>query len=293
MATSTKNILVTGANGQLGTEIRYLHNLYPHFNFIFTDFQELDITNAESVDKTLDALKPAFLVNCAAYTAVDKAEQEETKAKLLNAIAPKILADACKKYGAKLIHISTDYVFDGKANTPYNEDSAVHPQSAYGRTKLIGEQSVLESGIGMVIRTSWLYSAYGNNFVKTILKHGAIKPELGVVFDQTGTPTWAHDLAIAILQIVDIGTENFKPEIFHYSNEGVCSWFDFAHEILSLSNLNCKVNPIETKDYPTLATRPQYSVMNKQKIRNLYNVATPYWRESLIECLKQLKQFED
>ncbi|HOZ15585.1 MAG TPA: dTDP-4-dehydrorhamnose reductase [Tenuifilaceae bacterium] len=289
MATSTKNILVTGANGQLGTEIRYLHNLYPHFNIIFTDFHELDITNAKSVEKALDALKPAFLVNCAAYTAVDKAEQEGTQANLLNAIAPKILADACKKYGAKLIHVSTDYVFDGKANTPYNEDSTVNPQSVYGKTKLTGEQNVLESGVGMVIRTSWLYSAYGSNFVKTILKHGAVKPELGVVFDQTGTPTWAHDLAKAILQIIDSGTENFKPEIFHYSNEGVCSWFDFAHEIVSLSNLNSKVKPIETKDYPTLATRPQYSVMNKQKIRNLYNVETPYWRESLIDCLKQLR----
>lgn len=289
MVASTKNILVTGANGQLGTEIRGFLNSYPHFNFIFTDFQELDITNAESVEKALDALKPAFLLNCAAYTAVDKAEQEETQANRINAIAPKILADACKKYGTKLIHVSTDYVFDGKANTPYNEDSAVNPQSTYGKTKLIGEQNVLKSGVGMVIRTSWLYSAYGNNFVKTILKHGAIKPELGVVFDQTGTPTWAHDLAKAILQIVDSGTENFKPEIFHYSNEGVCSWFDFAYEIVSLSNLNCKVNPIETKDYPTLAVRPQYSVMNKQKIRNLYNVETPYWRESLIECLKQLR----
>nr|HPI45062.1 dTDP-4-dehydrorhamnose reductase [Tenuifilaceae bacterium] len=244
MATSTKNILVTGANGQLGTEIRYLHNLYPHFNIIFTDFHELDITNAKSVEKALDALKPAFLVNCAAYTAVDKAEQEGTQANLLNAIAPKILADACKKYGAKLIHVSTDYVFDGKANTPYNEDSTVNPQSVYGKTKLTGEQNVLESGVGMVIRTSWLYSAYGSNFVKTILKHGAVKPELGVVFDQTGTPTWAHDLAKAILQIIDSGTENFKPEIFHYSNEGVCSWFDFAHEIVSLSNLNSKVKPI-------------------------------------------------
>lgn len=289
MAASTKNILVTGANGQLGTEIRGLHNSYPHFNFIFTDFQELDITNAESVEKTLDEQKPAFLLNCAAYTTVDKAEQEETQANLLNAIAPKILAYACKKHGAKLMHVSTDYVFDGNANIPYNEDSTVNPQSVYGKTKLIGEQNVLKSGVGMVIRTSWLYSAYGNNFVKTILKHGAIKPELGVVFDQTGTPTWAHDLAKAILQIVDSGTENFKPEIFHYSNEGVCSWFDFAHEIVSLSNLNCKVKPIETKDYPTLATRPQYSVMNKQKIRNLYNVETPYWRESLIECLKQLR----
>lgn len=289
MATSTKNILVTGSNGQLGSEIRGLQSNYPLLNFIFTDFQELDITNRESVEKALDALKPAFLINCAAYTAVDKAEQEETQANLINAIAPKILADACKKYGAKLIHVSTDYVFDGTANTPYNEDSTVNPQCIYGKTKLVGEQNVLDSGVGMIIRTSWLYSAYGTNFVKTILKHGAVKPELGVVFDQTGTPTWAHDIAKAILQIVDKGTENFKPEIFHYSNEGVCSWFDFAHEIVSLSNLNCKVKPIESKDYPTLAVRPQYSVMNKQKIRNLYNVETPYWRESLIECLKQLR----
>lgn len=293
MAIHTKTILVTGSNGQLGSEIKHLQNGYPLVNFVFTDYQELDITNAISLQNTLLELQPQFIINCAAYTAVDKAEQEETQANLLNAIAPKNLADACKKYGAKLIHVSTDYVFDGKANTPYNESSTVNPQSTYGKTKLNGEENVLESGIGMVIRTSWLYSAYGNNFVKTILKHGAVKPELNVVFDQTGTPTWAHDLAKAILQIVDKGTENFKPEIFHYSNEGVCSWFDFAHEIASLSNLKCKVKPIETKDYPTAAIRPQYSVMNKQKIRNLYNVETPYWRDSLIECLKQLRQFEN
>ncbi|BDX39471.1 NAD(P)-dependent oxidoreductase [Tenuifilaceae bacterium CYCD] len=289
MATPTKNILVTGSNGQLGTEIKNEQSNLPLFNLIFTDFQELDITNTESVENVLNELRPEFVINCAAYTAVDKAEQEESNANLINSIAPKILANACKKYGAKLIHVSTDYVFDGKANTPYNENSEVNPQSAYGRTKLIGEQNVLESEIGMVIRTSWLYSAYGNNFVKTILKHGAVKLELGVVFDQTGTPTWAHDLAKAILQIVNAGTNSFKPEIFHYSNEGVCSWYDFAHEIVSLSNLSCKINPIETKDYPTLALRPQYSVLNKQKIRNLYNVTTPYWRESLIECLKQLR----
>lgn len=289
METSTKNILVTGANGQLGSELRSLSSSFPQFNFTFTDYQELDITSLDSVEKYLKDSKPHYTINCAAYTAVDKAEQEATQANQLNAIAPKILADTCKKYGIKLIHISTDYVFDGKANTPYKETDRVNPQSSYGHSKLQGELNVLESGIGMVIRTSWLYSAYGNNFVKTIQKHGAVKPELGVVFDQIGTPTWAHDLAKAILDIINKGDENFKPEVFHYSNEGVCSWYDFAHEIISLSNLTCKVKPIETKDYPTPAVRPQFSVFNKQKIRNLYNVDIPYWRDSLIECLKQIE----
>ncbi|MGE0077950.1 MAG: dTDP-4-dehydrorhamnose reductase [Bacteroidales bacterium] len=284
------NIIVTGANGQLGSEIKKEASNFPHFNFIFTDYQELDITNASNVDEFININKPIFLINCAAYTAVDKAEQEEAKANQLNAIAPKILAETCKKYGVKLIHISTDYVFDGKANTPYNEDAQVNPLSVYGNTKLIGEQNVIQSGVGMVIRTSWLYSAYGNNFVKTILKHASSKPALNVVFDQTGTPTWANDLAKAVLEIVKQGPENFKPQVFHYSNEGVCSWYDFAHEIVELSKINCTINPIETKDYPTLAVRPQYSVMNKQKIRNLYNVKVPYWRLSLIECLKQLGQ---
>lgn len=289
MESSIKNILVTGANGQLGTEIRNLSNSYPPFKFIFTDYQELDITNSSICEDYIKKTKPDFIINCAAYTAVDKAEQEKTEANLLNSTAPKILAELCKNQNIKLIHISTDYVFDGKTYIPYRETDEVNPQSAYGKTKLLGEQNVLDSGVGMVIRTSWLYSAYGNNFVKTILKHGAIKPELGVVFDQIGTPTWAHDLAKAILDIISKWENNFKPEIFHYSNEGVCSWYDFAHEIIAISNLQCKVKPIETKDYPTPAIRPKYSVFNKQKIRNLYNIEIPYWKDSLIECLKQLR----
>ncbi len=289
METHIKNILVTGANGQLGTEIRNLANFYASYIFTFTDYQELDITNPNACEDLIKKTKPNFIINCAAYTAVDKAEQEKTEANLLNATAPKILADLCKNLNVKLIHISTDYVFDGKTYLPYKETDDVNPESAYGKTKLLGELNVLDSGVGMVIRTSWLYSAYGNNFVKTILKHGAIKPELGVVFDQIGSPTWAHDLAKAILDIISKGEDHFTPEIFHYSNEGVCSWYDFAHEIISISNLQCQVKPIETKDYPTPAIRPKYSVFNKQKIRNLYNLEIPYWRDSLIECLKQLR----
>ncbi|MCB8964045.1 MAG: dTDP-4-dehydrorhamnose reductase [Bacteroidales bacterium] len=289
MVTPTKNILITGGNGQLGSEIKHIQEKYPHLNLIFTDYQELDITNAEQVNDYFKRIKPLYTINCAAYTAVDKAEDDNAAASQLNATAPKILSESCKRYESKLIHISTDYVFDGRANTPYKEDAKVNPQSVYGKTKLMGEQNVMESGVGMVIRTSWLYSAFGNNFVKTILKHSAVKPEMGVVFDQTGTPTWAHNLASAILKIVDSGTNNFKPEIFHYSNEGVCSWYDFAHEIATLTESSCRINPIETKDYPTPAIRPQYSVLNKQKIRNLYSVEVPYWRDSLIECLKQLR----
>lgn len=221
METHIKNILVTGANGQLGNEIRNLANSYASCRFIFTDYQELDITNSNACEDFIKKTKPNFIINCAAYTAVDKAEQEKTEANLLNATAPKILADLCKNLNVKLIHISTDYVFDGKTYLPYKETDGVNPESAYGRTKLQGEHNVLDSGVGMVIRTSWLYSAYGNNFVKTILKHGAIKPELRVVFDQIGTPTWAHDLAKAILDITNKGESNFKPEIFHYSNEEI------------------------------------------------------------------------
>lgn len=288
METHGKTILVTGANGQLGTELRTEAIKYPPLNFLFTDFRELDITDKSKVENFIRKYQPSYVVNCAAYTAVDRAEQEETQAYQLNAIAPKILAETCKAYRARLIHVSTDYVFDGKTHIPYSEISATNPTSVYGKSKLEGELQVQESGVGMIIRTSWLYSAYGNNFVKTILKHAKLKPELNVVFDQVGTPTWANDLASAIIQVIGKGEENFKPEIFHYSNEGVCSWYDFAHEIVDIAGLSCTVQPIETKDYPTPATRPPYSILNKQKIRNLYGVTTPYWRESLIKCLKQL-----
>ncbi|MHC1705185.1 MAG: dTDP-4-dehydrorhamnose reductase [Tenuifilaceae bacterium] len=278
-------LLVTGSNGQLGSEIKSISSQFPSISLIYTDVDELDITNPEAVNKILVSNKPDFVVNCAAYTAVDKAEQDIEAATKINSLAPGILAKACSDNNCKLIHISTDYVFDGESHKPYDELSKVNPTSQYGISKLKGEEAVLKSGVSMVIRTSWLYSSFGLNFVKTIIRNAKIKPELRVVFDQVGSPTYAKDLANAILAIVNKGKENFKPEIFHYSNEGVCSWYDFAVEIVSYTKLECKISPIETKDYPLPAKRPHYSVFNKAKIRNLYQLEIPHWRKSLNDCL--------
>ncbi len=287
------NVLVTGSSGQLGSEIRVLSKNYPSIKFQFTDVDEFDITNPTAIDGYLSRFKPDFLVNCAAYTAVDKAEQDSGTAYQINTFAPGLLALKCLVHDCKLIHISTDYVFDGNSNTPYKEDDRVNPESTYGRTKLEGERAVISSGCGMVIRTSWLYSVYGNNFVKTIIRNGMVKPELRVVNDQLGCPTWANDLAKVILTIIEKGKHAFLPEIFHYSNEGACTWYDFASEIVKLMNLDCKVIPIETQDYPTLAKRPQYSVFNKSKIRNLLNIEKiPNWQVSLARCTDQLKEME-
>ena len=287
MDSSSKGILVTGCNGQLGNEIKVLSHKYPQYSFVLTDYEELDITNASDVDRFMGKLKPAYVVNCAAYTAVDRAESEEAKALLLNGEAPRILAQACKKVGAKLIHVSTDYVFDGNNHTPYFETDEVNPVSAYGRTKLVGERAVLESGVGMVIRTAWLYSSFGNNFVKTMLRLSASKPEIGVVGDQVGTPTYANDLASAILSIVESG--KFVPEIFHFTNEGVCSWYDFAHEIVKKSGNACVVRPITTAEFGSQTSRPCYSILSKKKIRDTYRLSIPHWRDALNRCLPLLK----
>jgi len=246
-------VLVTGSKGQLGSEIKAVSPLYPTLNFIFTDVEELNITDPKAVNDFIGKKKPNFVINCAAYTAVDKSEGDIDFSNILNAEAPKIIANACKMNGCKMVQISTDYVFDGEANQPYNELSTVNPTSQYGRSKLKGEQNALASGICMVIRTSWLYSSFGNNFVKTILKNAKVKPELRVVFDQVGSPTYARDLANVILKIISKGEESFTPEIFHYSNEGVCSWYDFASEIVSFSKIECRILPIESKEYSSPA----------------------------------------
>jgi dTDP-4-dehydrorhamnose reductase len=286
-------ILVTGANGQLGNELRSLEKAYPAFSFIFTDYEELDITNKTAVDTFFEQSKPDYLINCAAYTAVDKAETEQDKAYLLNADAPCILAMAATKFQCKYIHISTDYVFDGSSYIPYTETMPIKPMSVYGTSKAMGETNVIaEHKDAIIIRTSWLYSSFGNNFVKSMIKYGNERDELNIVFDQVGTPTYAHDLAHTVLEIISktaAKTKEWIPGIYHYSNEGVCSWYDFTKEIHAIKAIKtCNVKPIESKDYPTPVRRPHYSVLNKKKIKTTFDISIPYWKDSLEECLKLL-----
>lgn len=283
-------ILVTGSNGQLGNELRDIAQNLP-YDFTWTDVAELDITNIHAIDRLFAANNFTYVINCAAYTNVNKAESEEDIARKINADAPENLANICSNYSCRLIHVSTDYVFDGTHCQPYIETDSVCPQSAYGRTKLEGENRVMQAcKNSIIIRTAWLYSSYGNNFVKTMRRLGKEKTEISVVFDQIGTPTYAGDLAQAILSIIQV-TENdpqkFVPGIYHYSNEGVCSWYDFTKEILAQSHISCNVKPIESKDFPTPAKRPFYSVLNKRKIKDTFNIDIPYWKESLTNCLKK------
>ncbi|MDZ7775259.1 MAG: dTDP-4-dehydrorhamnose reductase [Bacteroidales bacterium] len=281
------NLLITGANGQLGSEIRALHNQFTQHRFYFTDADTLDITDEGALDRFTGDNHIDMLINCAAYTAVDKAEEEKEKAMLLNGTAPATLGAVCRRKDITLLHVSTDYVFSGKTYVPYEESMDPDPMSAYGLTKLAGERAMKNSGAkGAIIRTSWLYSAYGNNFVKTMLRLGAEKEQLQVVFDQVGSPTYAGDLAYALLLLTEKPLKGM--EIYHYANEGVCSWYDMAVEIMNSRRLPCHINPIETKDYPTPAMRPPYSVFNKAKIKQFLNISIPHWRESLNRCLENL-----
>jgi len=286
-------ILVTGAYGQLGNEINELRQNYPDWKFVFTDVDSLDITDEKAVEKCFADNHFDFVVNCAAYTAVDKAESDSDTAGRVNALAPELLGRYSKQTGAKLIQVSTDYVFAGDAHQPYSEDHAVRPQGVYGITKLEGELNCLrENPNTIIIRTSWLYSTFGNNFVKTMLRLGKERGELGVVFDQVGTPTYANDLAKTILEIIErseSNAEKFVPGVYHFSNEGVASWFDFAKAIFELSGVKCKVNPVLSDQFPTPAKRPHYSVLNKSKIKNTFNIEIPYWKESLKVCIDRLK----
>jgi len=290
------NILVTGANGQLGNELRKPHPLplskgegRDGYRFFFTDVDELDITNPEAVYHFFETNEIQTVINCAAYTAVDRAESDEPAATLINATAVEYLANACNIADATLIHISTDYVYDGFACKPYSENHHTAPASVYGCSKLAGEKFALATHKSVIIRTSWLYSSFGNNFVKTMLRLGKERETLNVIFDQTGTPTYAADLAQVIMKIVKSSEQNnLKTGIFHYSNEGVCSWYDFAHEIMQQAGLKCVVKPIETKDYPTPASRPHYSVLNKARIKEDYGVVIPHWKDSLKRCIARL-----
>jgi dTDP-4-dehydrorhamnose reductase len=277
-------ILVTGSNGQLGQTIRDKAIDFTGFNWIFTDIEQLNITSESETDSFFAANKPDILINCAAYTAVDRAEDDRENAFLVNSLAPKLLAEACKKYNAKIIHTSTDYVFDGSSTIPYAENDQVNPTSVYGLSKLDGEQKVLITlPDSIIIRTSWLYSEYGSNFVKTMIRLANEKEFLNVVNDQRGTPTYAGDLASAILEICNQYSESqtWKAGIYHFSNLGECTWFDFANEILKLKGIKTPVLPVSSDKFPSKVKRPQYSVLDKSKIIKEYKIKIPHWEDSL------------
>jgi dTDP-4-dehydrorhamnose reductase len=284
------NILVTGANGQLGCEMRRLGAVSPN-NYIFTDVAELDITNADAVMYVAKHYSIDAIVNCAAYTNVDKAENDEATAELINATAVGNLARAMKEVDGTLFHISTDYVFGSEGNTPRTEEMPLNPLGVYGRTKLHGEQAILESGCkALILRTAWLYSEFGNNFLKTMLRLTAEREQLNVVFDQVGTPTYAGDLALAIFSIIEAGVYEGNEGIYHFSNEGVCSWYDFAIEIAAVAgHTGCRINPCHSSEFPSPVTRPPYSVLDKTKIKNTFDIDIPHWRESMEYCIKRIK----
>ena len=282
-----KNILITGANGQLGSEIRVASGQFPQFRFFFTDVTELDICNREAVHAYMAENHMDGIVNCAAYTAVDKAEDDAETCYRINRDAVKNLAEAAREYKLDIIHVSTDYVFDGKSYLPYTEVMPVNPSSVYGKSKLEGERILMEiCPEAVIVRTSWLYSSFGNNFVKTMLRLGQERDKLNVIFDQVGTPTYAADLAVALLSILAAG----KPAagIYHYSNEGVCSWYDFTRSIHRLAGISCDLVPIESKEYPVRTPRPHFSVLNKAKIKQTYGIEIPHWEDSLEKCIRLL-----
>lgn len=281
------NILITGCNGQLGNEMQLLEKENPQHQYFNTDVAQLDITNPEAIEEFVTNNAIDIIVNCAAFTAVDKAESSQELCHLLNAKAPEYLAAAVAKRGGYLVQVSTDYVFDGTNHTPYTEDEATCPNSVYGSTKLEGEKLAMAACANtMIIRTAWLYSTFGNNFVKTMIRLGQEKPELGVIFDQIGTPTYAGDLAAAIMAAINHG---IVPGIYHFSNEGVISWYDFTKAIHRIAGItSCHVKPLHTAEYPTPAARPHYSVLDKTKIKQTYGIEIPYWEESLEKCVAKL-----
>lgn len=285
--TSLKNILITGANGQLGNEMRLVAATDTERVYHFTDVAELDICDQDAVERFVVEHAIDCIVNCAAYTNVNKAEEDTVLCDKLNHLAPANLARVAAKHGAALIHVSTDYVFNGQHYIPYREDDITCPNSVYGTTKLAGEQAIQSlCSDTVIVRTAWLYSTFGNNFVKTMLRLGSERAALGVVFDQIGTPTYARDLARVIQHIIYKG---IVPGIYHYSNEGVCSWYDFTKAIFELGGITtCALNPLHTDEYPTPAARPHYSVLDKTKIKQTYGVEVPYWMDSLRECIEQL-----
>jgi len=290
-----KNILVIGSNGQLGQSLQRVAGNYPLYNVVFADRQLLDLSEINHIDAYFKQHTFDVIINCAAHTAVDKAESEPELADAINHQAVKKVAINAKQQHAKLIHVSTDYVFNGEQYRPYIETDAVDPKGVYGATKLAGEQAVLQAmqTNALIIRTSWVYSEFGSNFVKTMRKLGRERDSLAVIYDQVGAPTYAGDLAKAIMHVVEselFGQSSFSSQVYHYSNEGVCSWYDFAQAIFEYDNISCDVSAIETKDYPTAAKRPHYSVLNKHKIKQEFSIAIPYWKDSLAACLQALQE---
>lgn len=286
-----KNILITGANGQLGNEMRVVSAEQEQLTYHFTDVAELDICDIEAIERYVVDHAIDCIVNCAAYTNVNKAEEDTVLCDKLNHLAPANLARVAAKHQIGLIHVSTDYVFNGEHYVPYKEDEPTCPNSVYGATKLAGEQAILSiHPEAVVIRTAWLYSTFGNNFVKTMLRLGSEREELGVVFDQIGTPTYARDLARTIQHIM---VKGIVPGIYHYSNEGVCSWYDFTKMIFALGGITtCQLKPLHTDEYPTPAARPHYSVLDKTKIKQTYGIDVPYWVDSLRECISSVVSYE-
>ena len=283
-----KKILVTGAKGQLGKELKVLSSSFPEFDFIFLTKEDLPIHIMEEVNKVFKLYNPHYLINCAAYTAVDKAETEKDMAFRVNGEAVGVLASICKEYGAAFIHISTDYVFDGMATVPYKEDSPTNPQSVYGASKLEGERQAIQfNPASIIIRTSWVYSAFGKNFVKTMMKLMNEKEEINVVNDQLGSPTYAADIAATIMTI--ISSERIEPGIYNYSNNGIISWYDFALRIKEKNGFTCRVNPIPSSQFPTAAKRPAWSVLDNEKIQQTFSVKPKNWQDSLDACLANLR----
>jgi len=285
-----ETILITGSHGQLGNEMQQAAVRFPQFNFIYTDVEELDICDKAALDAFVKAHAVNVIVNCAAYTAVDKAEDDVELCYKINSDAVRNIGEVAAVNNLKVVQVSTDYVFDGTNHLPYTEDEPVCPATVYGKSKLAGEQALMETcQQAVIIRTSWLYSSFGNNFVKTMLKLGDERGTLNVIFDQIGTPTYAADLAHAILIIISV--DNFAPGMYHYSDEGVCSWYDFTKTIHRIAKITtCDVRPIETKDYPARTPRPHYSVLNKAKIKATYGITIPHWEESLERCMKILSK---
>lgn len=292
------NILITGSKGQLGSELRELLIADKSHNYHFTDLPQLDISNAKEVAEFLDSNQTDLIVNCAAYTAVDKAEDETEIAMQVNGVAPGILAGLAAARGITLIHISTDYVFDGKSSVPYNETSLTNPTGVYGKSKSLGESGIIKSGCRhIIIRTSWLYSAFGNNFAKTIIRLASERNSLNVVFDQVGTPTYATDLAKVITEIIKReycgeAVRRVAEGVYHYSNEGVCSWYDFAFEIVKLSGSQCNTEPVTSDKFPAKAKRPDFSVLDKSKIKSVMGITIPHWRESLNDFFLKINDNE-
>lgn len=289
-----KQILVTGSKGQLGSELRLLSQEHSDYEFIFTDIDDLDISCENDLSTFFKNHSISYIINCAAYTAVDKAEEEKEFSELLNHLSVGYLLKASKSKGTKLIHISTDYVFGGQHNVPLKEDLETKPESAYGSSKLKGEQLALDSERAIIIRTSWMYSSYGQNFVKTIKRIATNNDSISVVFDQIGTPTYAKDLAQSIIDIIKRTEQSsiFEKGIYHYANEGAISWYDFAHAICNISKIEVEIEPVLSDKFPSLAKRPAYSVLDKTKIKSVYGLKIPHWNESLIECLTVINKTE-